>query len=290
MKCKQLLNQCDLMDKDIGETVEDLIRARGKLNDARESYNRAEECISKLEMKLHSLSSKVEASQRRYERVFNKRIKELEEENYILRKTLYKANIFLANRGAGAETTEDETEDASVTRAKSIARTVSIIDTYVLLIYGHNESFRRISYASIFPLYEKLLDRNYEKYLIRKIPDQFDKYVENGRTYVKSLISSVPTKLTKSHVWKENIPKTDNWWKNSGLLALYGRENCPPLDDDPWSLEDITVWFEYSRERSNISAAVYDVKNYCDQYYEEIKDEAGITDALGRLMSPMGLG
>lgn len=279
------------MDKDIGETIEDLIKARWKLNDARDSYNRAEECISKLEMKLHNLSSKMEASQKRQERMFNKKVKELEEENSLLRKIIYKANVRLmgVGLGAGAEDKEDDSEDPSVLRAKSIAKTVSIIDTFVLLIYGNNESFRRISYATIFPLYEKLLGVDYESYLIDKIPDRFEEYVRNGRAYVSNLIKNTPTKLTKEHVWEANISGTDNWWKNSGLLALYGRDNYPPFYDDPWSLDTITRWFEFPKERSSISAQVYDVKNYCDHYYEEIKDEAGISDVLGRLMVPPDL-
>lgn len=167
-----------------------------------------------------------------------------------------------------------------------IASTVSIFETFMDVVSGGNDGFRMMCQSAVFPcIYEKLLSRNVDDYVLLKVPEEGVEMAELGRDFAKSVIARAPYQLSSTDMWDQFSGEVVEWWKTFLVPYLYG-DRDPDLSEDPYDLDTMKKWRYEPECRLDDFPAISDALSYLKSY----KDEVDSANGVNKLMSAFSNG
>ena len=144
--------------------------------------------------------------------------------------------------------------------------------------------FRLVSQALIFKLvYEPIMSGG-DDYFIESVPVVALEIVRRGREYISSIRKNHAGAITSPRVWNEVAPLIHEWWVNDALPLLYGARDDAWSETEPYSLEQMMVWYNQPASRALDFPLVWDGFELVSKYGDEIREVTKIGEFQNKHM------
>ena len=239
-----------------------------KLSNLRISLEQFDSEIERMEVKFDKLVTQTEIYKAKVEREAKRETRRLEIEVGKLKKDLKEYEEAVN----GAEPPINALE-------LKIASTIGIFESILRNMCGHENDFRLMCYAFLFPaVYDRVVKAEDPAYLRSKVPDAAPIVIQRGREYIQYIRSVCDTHVTDPSAWEKHIEEVTNWWRNDALPLLYGEQDEIWEEDVPLTHTEMMSWKEDPASRPLNFSSAFDALEIYRNNKEHIYESSGLQD------------